>query len=364
MGTRPTRPCHLGDQQMGQMAQRTRLGAARGPAKRCERMTPPLRDGALTEARPWRDRVLTAAALLAMMMAAIGGCSRDSANAQDPARGAGVAVPVMAAEVVQKEAPVQLREIGTVEPYATVTIKPQVSGQLTIVHFTEGQDVKAGDLLFTIDPRPFEAELRAANGNLARDEALAKDAESEAARQADLFKKGSATQREYDSTQAIAESRRAQVLADQAAVEKASLDLEYCSIKSPIDGRTGSLLVNAGNIVKENDTTLLTLNQVRPVYVTFSVPEQNLERIKQYRLAGELTVSALIPQDDGPPEQGVLSFLDNQVDRSTGMIALKGTFGNEGRRLWPGQYVNVLLTLTKQPNAVLVPPYSPSERTF
>jgi membrane fusion protein, multidrug efflux system len=282
-------------------------------------------------------------------------CGKNDASAQSPGAGNQAPVPVAAADVVQRDTPVQLRAFAAVEPYTTVTIKPQVAGQLTTVHFAEGQDVKRGDLLFTIDPRPFQAELQAANGNLARDEALARDAESEAARQASLFKSSSASQREYESAKAIAESRRAQVLADQAAVDKAGLDLEYCSIRSPIDGRTGSLLVHAGNIVKENDTTLVTLNQVCPIYVTFSVPEQHLEQIKQYRLAGELQVSATIPQDEGPPEQGVLSFLDNQVDRTTGMITLKGTFANEKRRLWPGQYVNVLLTLTVQPNTVLVP---------
>jgi membrane fusion protein, multidrug efflux system len=281
-------------------------------------------------------------------------CAKDDASAQSPRSGP-PPVPVVVAQVEQRDSPVQLREMAIVEPYTTVTIKPQVAGQLTTVHFSEGQDVKRGDLLFTIDPRSFEAELQVANANLARDEALAKDAESEAERQAELFKSSSASQREYQSAKAIAESRRAQVLADQAAVNKAALDLEYCSIKSPVDGRTGSVLVHAGNIVKENDTNLVTLNQVLPILVTFSVPEQHLERIKQYRLAGDLTVSATIPQDDGPPEQGVLSFVDNQVDRTTGMILLKATFANEKRRLWPGQYVTILLTLTMQRDAVVVP---------
>lgn len=282
-------------------------------------------------------------------------CNNNTSDGQGPNAEAKPAVPVTVVTVTQRDVPVQLRAIAAVEPYATVTIKPQVAGQLTTVHFSEGQDVALGQLLFSIDPRPFEAALRQAEGNLSRDEALAKDAESEAAWKADLLKQGVAAQREFESAQATAASRRATVLADQAAMEKARLDLAYCSIHSPSEGRTGRLHVNAGNILKANETELVVIKQLRPIYVSFSVPEHYLGRIREYQAAGPLLVQASLGQDEGPAESGVLSFINNEVDRSTGMITLKGTFANENRRLWPGQYVNAVLNLTTLVGAVVAP---------
>jgi multidrug efflux system membrane fusion protein len=294
------------------------------------------------------------------------------------------AVPVTVATVVQKNIPVQVRVIGTVEAYSTVSIKAQINGPVTKVYFKEGQDVKKGDLLFTIDPRPFEAALKQAEANLARDTAqvqqaeanLAKDmaqaknAEVEAQRYAELIKKEVVSKEEYDqrrtnadafqaairADQAAVDNAKAAVRADQAAVDNAKIQLGYCSIRSPIDGRTGSILVHEGNLVKANDTpALLVINQMTPIYVAFSVPEQQLSEIKKYTAAGKLDVEAIIPNDEKHPAQGVITFIDNAVDSATGTIRLKGTFANHERRLWPGQFVNVVLTLTTQPNAIVIP---------
>ena len=320
------------------------------------------------------------------------------------------AVPVVVGTVIQKGAPVQIRVIGNIQAYSTVTVKSIVGGEIVQVHFTEGQDVKKGDLLFTIDPRPLEAALKQAEANLARDiaqvgqveadlaknMALVKQAEAnlerdmaqaenakvEAKRYESLIEKQVVSRQQYDqfrtnaealeatvradkaakesteaavrSSKAALENARAAVRANQAAVENAKVQLSYCSIRSPMDGRTGNLFVKRGNVVKANDIDLLTINQINPIYVAFSVPEQNLPEIKKYMAGRLLKVEALAPSDTGNAEQGVLTFIDNAVDKTTGTILLKGTFGNKERRLWPGQFVNVVLTLTTQPDAIIV----------
>lgn len=293
------------------------------------------------------------------------------------------AMPVSLVTVVTKDIPVQVTGIGNVEPYSTVTVRSQVSGELIRVHFTQGQEVKKGELLFEIDPRPFQADLSKADANLLRDSAVLKQAEanlardiaqsgnavSEQERYEKLFAKGVAAKEQYDSVRTNAEALKAAVKADQAAIdnareaikadraaiETARLNLGYCSIRSPIDGRTGSLLVNQGNVVKTDDTSLVVINQVHPIYVTFSVPETELPAIKKYMAERKLPVEAVIPNDSGPHPEGVLTFVDNTVDQATGTIKLRGTFGNSDRRLWPGQFVNVTATLTVQRGAVLVP---------
>ncbi len=293
------------------------------------------------------------------------------------------AVPVTVAPVVQKSVPIQIRTIGNVEAYSTVSIKAQVGGTLTGVYFKEGQDVKKGDLLFTIDSRPFEADLqraqanmnrdtaqlKQAHANLARDVAQLKNAEVEARRFADLIKQGIATQHDYDQAVTNAEALRAAVVADKAAIENAEasiradqaavettkLSLGYCSIRSPMDGRTGSLMVNQGNVIKANDVQLVIINQISPIYVSIPIPERDLSRIKDYMSAGKLAVEAIIPSDGEKSETGSISFVDNAVDRSTGTIRLKGAFANQERRLWPGQFVQVALTLAMQQKAVVVP---------
>jgi membrane fusion protein, multidrug efflux system len=297
-------------------------------------------------------------ALLLAGTASLPGCAKTEAK---ESKHAVVGVPVTIAKAVQKDMPVEIRAIARVEAQATVTIKPQVGGQIVKVHFQEGQDVGIGDPLFSIDARPFDAALRQAEATLAKDTAMAKDAEVEAAWQADLIKQGAGAQREHDRAQATADSLQATLRADAAAVDKARLDVEYCSIKCPIKGRTGTLLVDAGNVVKINDTALVTINRVAPIYVTFSVPERHLAKIMQYQAAGPLKVDAIIDQAAGLVDHGELTFIDNQVDRTTGTIQLKGTFENKERHLWPGQFVNVVLTLTTQPHVVVVP--SPAVQT-
>jgi multidrug efflux system membrane fusion protein len=283
---------------------------------------------------------------------AFAGCAPQTTVSQ---RVAVPAVPVAVATVVEKTVPVDIRVIGNVEAFSTVSVKSQVEGIVERVHFREGQDVRQGDLLFTIDSRPFEAALHQAEANLARDAALEKNAKAQADRYSKLFEAGIVSQEQYDQFRTNAESYEAAVRADKAAVERAKLDLSYCTIHSPIDGRTGALIVHEGNLVKANaDTPLVVINQISPIYVNFSVPEEYLPEIRKYRAHGELGVQAIVPNVNRPPE-GLLSFLDNTVDTTTGTVKLKGKFDNRDRQLWPGQFVNVVLKLTTQPNAIVVP---------
>lgn len=266
------------------------------------------------------------------------------------------AVPVSAATVVQKTVPVQLRAIGNVEAYSTVGVKSQIGGELLSVHFKEGQDVNKGDLIFTNDPRPYEAALKQAEANLAKDTAVLENAREEVRRYAELVEKGYVAQEQYDQIRTNSAALEATVNADKAIVENARLQLKYCYIYSPITGRTGNLMSHQGDLIKANaDNPMVTINQIQPIYVDFAVPEQYLNEIKKYVSFGKLKVEAFISKEDVKPEQGVLTFIDNTVDMTTGTIKLKGTFVNKERRLWPGQFVNAVLTLTSQPNAIVVP---------
>lgn len=265
------------------------------------------------------------------------------------------AVPVTIGSAVQKSIPIQARAIGSVEAYSTVSVKTMVGGQILKVGFSEGQDVRKGDLLFTIDPAPYEAALRMAEAARARDIALKDNAEREVRRYASLVEKELIPRQQYDQFASSAAALEATVQADTAAVENARVQLAYCFIRSPIDGRTGSLLVQSGNVVKANDATLVTINQVTPIRVSFFIPEQYLADVRKYKAAGTLKVEA-VPQDGkADPVPGTLSFIGNAVDPATGTIQLKGTFPNTDRRLWPGQFANVVLTLTVRSGAVIVP---------
>ncbi|RPI35811.1 MAG: efflux RND transporter periplasmic adaptor subunit, partial [Nitrospiraceae bacterium] len=266
------------------------------------------------------------------------------------------AVPVTVGVVSQKTVPVQLRAIGNVEAFSTVGIKAQINGTLAKAHFTEGQDVKKGSLLFTIDPRPFEAALRQAEAALARDRAQFENAKKDAARYADLVKKGYVSQEQYEQFRTNAEALESVVQADMAQIETAKIQLGYCSVYAPISGRTGSLLLHEGNLVKANaDTPMVVINQIQPIYISFSVPEQYLLDIKKYSSAGKLKVEVAVPGDEAHQVEGELSFVDNTVDIATGTIKLKGTFANTDKRLWPGQFTNVSMTLTSLRDAVAVP---------
>jgi multidrug efflux system membrane fusion protein len=263
-------------------------------------------------------------------------------------------VPVVAETANQKDVPLQLKTIGNVEAYNAVTVKALVGGEIAGVFFKEGQDVRKGDLLFKIDARPYEAALRQAQASLARDLAQAKNAEEQAKRYAILVQKDYVSRDQYDQLRANADALAASVEADRANEENAKLQLDYCTIKSPINGRAGSVLVNVGNVIKANDVSLTTINQIIPIYVTFSLPEQNLADVKKHAAAGDLEVEVFIP-GDARSAQGALTFIDNAVDKSTGTIKLKGSFANNDRRLWPGQFVDVILTLTTERNRVVVP---------
>lgn len=248
-----------------------------------------------------------------------------------------------------------VQAIGAVEALSTVSVKTQITGELTGVFFKEGQDVKKGDLIFTLDKRPFEAEIKRQEANLQRDTAQSRLAHLDADRYAGLFKDGVVSKQQYDQAQANAEALDAAIQADNAALENARVQLVYCSIYSPINGRTGTLMIHQGNMIKANDTPfLVNINQIEPIYVTFMVPEQYLADIKRFAAAGTLPVKATI-QGDARPIVGKLSFIDNTVDQTTGTIKLKGEFANTDRRLWPGQFVNVTLTLHAQPSAIVVP---------
>ena len=280
-----------------------------------------------------------------------GAQSRSSGRARG-----GEVVPVTVATAVQKNVPVQIRAVGNVEPYSTVSIKSQVTGIINQAHFKEGQDVKKGQLLFTIDPRPLEAALKQAEANLARDAAQLNNWREQVKRYRELVDKQYVSKEQYDQIKTNADAAEAVVDADKAAVDNAKVQLSYCYIYSPVNGRVGSLLVNEGNLVRVNDgTPLLVINQLVPINVTFSVPEQYLADIKQRMAAGTLGVDAIFPSDQARPERGVLAFVDNTVDRTTGTIKLKAEFKNTDLRLWPGQYTNVALTLSTQEGAVVVP---------
>ncbi|HLJ47852.1 MAG TPA: efflux RND transporter periplasmic adaptor subunit [Bryobacteraceae bacterium] len=295
----------------------------------------------------------------------------------------GMAVPVTVARVVQKDVPIQIQVIGNVEAYSTISVKAQVGGALNQVHFQEGDFVKKDDLLFSIDPRPYQgqvnqaeatlargrAQLLQAEANLAKDIAQQKYASAQAARYTKLFDEGVMSKEQADQmvsnadalTQSVGadraaiESAKADINAAQAALETAKVMLGYTSIRSPIDGRTGNLTVKQGNLVAANTVELVTINQVQPIYVTFAVPESFLRQIKQYMADRKLPVTASAQDDSISPETGVLTFVDNTVDPSTGTIKLKGTFQNEGRRLWPGEFLRVTLQLTTQRDAMIIP---------
>jgi len=307
----------------------------------------------------WRARRDGAARIIlclpVLFLLVVGGCARQGTISQAAPAGP-PAVPVLVSTVEEKPVPVSLQAIGNVEPYSTVSLKPQVSGPLMKVHFREGDDVRKGQLLFSLDPRPFQAALTQAQAQLARDRAVAENNRVQAGRDLELFQQGVVPRQQSDDLAAAATAQEAQVRADEAAVETLKLNLDYCSIYSPIDGRTGSLQVHEGNLVKANDVpVLVVINQIRPVYVNFSIPEQQLPEVRKYQSAGQLHVRAVVPNDNGFSEEGRLSFVDNTVDAQTGTIRLKALFENQRRSLWPGQFVNVELTLAVTPKALVVP---------
>jgi multidrug efflux system membrane fusion protein len=266
-------------------------------------------------------------------------------------------VPVTVGTAARQDVPVEVRAIGHVEPYSTVSLKARVGGEVTKVGFKDGQDVKKGELLFQIDPRPYEATLAQARAQLERDRAVAKNAEEVSKRYAGLVQKDYVTKEQYDSTRSNAAAAMATVNADEAAVENARLQLSYCAVTAPISARAGSVLVYPGNQVKGNDDKpLVVLNQIQPVYVSFAVPESTLAAIRQHaRPRQNLSVTASPSGNPALTQTGELTFLDNTVDPTTGTILLKATFSNQNEALWPGEYVDVVLKLATEPGAIVVP---------
>ena len=358
-------------------------------------------------------RALSGTAVL-LVAVFLGGCSNgasEKAQAKGPTTGEGVPVTIDAA--VSKSIPLQLRSVGTVQAYASVTIKSQLDGEVARIHIVEGQEVKKGDLLFTLDQRPFEAALHQAEANLGRDTAqlqqteaavaqtMAAEKQAEANLERDtaqlenaktqlrryqgLIEDGAVSKELYDqvrttatafeatiradeaavtnarasirAAQATVENMKAVIRADQAMVENARVQLGYTTIHAPMDAHAGNLLVRVGSAVKARDDTaqMLVLNQLHPIYVSFSIPEQSLPDVKRYLVAGSVKVQAFPRGQDDSPAEGELTFVNNTVDSTTGTIQLKPTFPNRRGVLWPGQFVTAILTLTVQPDAVLIP---------
>jgi multidrug efflux system membrane fusion protein len=348
-----------------------------------------------------------AAALFAVLALCLTSCSKEGVDGATPAaaqsqspqggggaggrggrRGAGGPVPVLMAKVQSKSVPVTIPAVGTAEPATTVQIRAQVTGQLSEVHFSEGQDVRKGQLLFVIDPRPFQSALAQAEAVLARDTATSNNATRQRANYEDLYKRQLISRDQYETQMASAQSLEATLAADRAAVDNAKLNLAYTRIAAPISGRTGTLGVHQGDLVRANDANaMIVINQVSPIYVTFSVPGRYLGDIRRYQAQRPLEVlaqgqAALAPGAQAPPpqilqpstqqqvtpgqgatmpvkpglvEHGRVSFIDNTVDAQTGTIKLKGTFQNADQGLWPGLFVQVTLSLTTDENAIVVP---------
>jgi multidrug efflux system membrane fusion protein len=282
------------------------------------------------------------------------GCTKEEAAAQTGSGGA--PPPVTVANVTQRDVPVQIRSIASVEAFLTVTVKSRVAGQLLRVHVAPGQEIKKGDLLFEVDSRPFEIAKQEAQARLERDTAMAKNAEIDSQRMSGLLQQNAATREEADKMRFTAEAAQATVRADQAAIDNADLQIEYSKIKSPIDGRAGSFMSDVGNVLKADETELVVINQVRPIYVTFNVPEVDLAQVRQHFQTGQAPkVHVIIPPESEPSETGQLSFIDNTVDKETGTIRLKATFTNDDGRLWPGQFVQAIMDLSLESGAVVVP---------
>lgn len=286
------------------------------------------------------------------LVLALSGCAQKETKAAAPP----AAVPVTIAPVELKTVPLSVKAIGNVQAYQSVAIKSMINAQIIDVHFKQGDDVAQGQLLYQLDPRQAEADLKRAQNNLLHDEAQAKNNRVQADRYASLLKEGVVAKQDYDQFLTTAQAADAGVEADKQAVEAAKVQLQYTKIYSPISGRAGDFLIDKGNVVKANDTpSLVTINQITPIYVNFSIPEQQLADVKKYSAAGSLRVQAIISGDAAHAEDGKLTFIDNAVDPTTGTIKLKGTFENKDRRLWPGQFVDVVLTLTTEPNSIVVP---------
>jgi multidrug efflux system membrane fusion protein len=311
--------------------------------------------------QPWRPAVTLAAGIAGAVALLVSGCNRGAQNgalaAADGGRGRGTAaVAVSTAPVVTKAMAVKLRSVGNVEASSTVEVRSQVTGELLSVDFAEGQDVRQGQLLFTIDPRVFEATLQQAEAALARDTAQAKNLDAQFARLGNLLKQGLVSQADYDAASASAAAMQASIAAGKAAVENAKIQRQNTRIVAPVAGRTGALLVHRGSLVRANDASpLVVINRMAPAFVSFSVPARMLPRLRQGDTQRSLGVEASPAGAADAGSKGTVTFIDNAVDPSTDTIRLKATFPNGDRRLWPGAFVDVTLQLSIDPQAKVIP---------
>lgn len=317
--------------------------------------------------------------ILLLITVWVSGCSSSKIN---KGKSKGKPVAVTTAKSVKRDIPLVIKEIGTVEAYSIVSVISQAQGTVTHIYFREGQDVRRGDLLFRIDSRPYDVDVRLSEANLSKaqtsvkqaeaalmkDQVLLNNAQKETQRYKNLLEHGVVTQQAYDdlltnveSLEATLESDKAEIQTGKESVrvareqlESSKLQQSYSIIKSPVSGRTGSLIVDAGNVVKANDRPLVSINQISPIYVSFNVPEKELEQIRKYMGEKSLQVKAYLDDEDRP-EPGVLSFIDHSIDNTTGTLTLKATFENKAHRLWPGQYVHIVLELAIQNNQIMVP---------
>ena len=311
----------------------------------------------------------------------LAGCSSEKAAAV--AQQQAPAAPVLVSKAMLKSVPIEIQSVGNAEAYSSISVKSQIGGELTVVDFKEGTNVKKGDRLFVIDPRPYEsqvaqaeaalakdkAQLQAAQANLSKEMAQEEFAQAQAKRYSELLQKGllapdsaeqfnaqaKAASEAVRADRAAIDSMQANIAADQAALDRAKLQLEYCTIRSPIDGRTGQLMVKQGNVVKANDVELVTINQLHPIYVTFTVPEINLPLIKARMASGKVSVVVYLQGQDEAVETGTLTFVENIVDSATGTIRLKALFDNRADKLWPGQFGRVVVRLNDSSNSIVVP---------
>jgi membrane fusion protein, multidrug efflux system len=306
---------------------------------------------------------ILAMGLFCFLAMAITGCKSKTPEPSGGKEGKGAAkaairpVPVNADTAKLKDIPVEIKAIGNVESFSSVSIKARINGELQKIHFREGQEVSKGQLLFTIDQRPFQAALDEALARLEKDKALFSKAEDDYRRYETLYQRGSVSRDQFDQIRANMNALKATIQADQAVVENAKIQLGYTSIYSPITGRTGNILLDQGNMIKANDDnkSLVVIEQVMPIYVGFTVPESFLSEIMNRFKKEKLSVTAQPGGTKGVQEKGILSFFDNSVDSKTGTIRLKGTFENRDGQLWPGQFVNVVLTLGSLKDIVAVP---------
>jgi len=307
----------------------------------------------VTDRRVTRQSIGRAALGVVLLAALSGGCDKKTPTSfeRPPA-------PVVTAPAVAQDVPLYIDAVGKIAAREVVSIQPQVSGRITKIHFSDGADVKTGDLLFTIDPRPYQAQLNQAEANLAQAVAALNLAKVNFARVESLSDSRAVSRQDYDTKKNAVQAAEAVVNQNRAAVESARLNLEYARIRSPIDGRTGQRNVDAGNVVSANNGSLVVIQRLDPIYADFTVAEKQLGAVQRNMTKRVLRVEVRLPEEVEPRE-GKLTFLDNSVQEGTGTVKLRATLANRDRRFWPGQFANVRLILSMQEDAVLIPADAP-----